>query len=314
MGGDVRQARSRGRGNLPAELTSFVGRDRELELLTRGLSTSRLVTLVGPGGVGKTRLALRAAHRLRRAFPDGTWVVDLAALRDPRLLAQHVAAALDLRDESGRWLVATLSDYLSRRPLLLLSDNCEHLIDACAALARSLLLAGSELRILATSREPLGITGESLIQVPPLDADGHGLRLFTDRAWAVRPDFQLTDVSRPMAVELCRRLDGIPLAIELAAARMRGLALEDVVQRLDDRFTLLSTGDRSGPARHQTLQAVLDWSHDLLTPDQRVLWRRLAVFAGGFDAVAAQAICPDPVALPPDRIVGALTGLTERSI
>src|SRR5918997_633465 len=172
MGRAERASGSSDRGNLPAELTSFVARDRELELIRDRLSTSRLVTLVGPGGVGKTRVALRAAHRARRAFRDGTWLVDLSALRDPALLAQHVAAALDLRDESGRWLVATLSDHLSRRPLLLLLDNCEHLLDACAALARSLLLAGSELRILATSREPLAIHGESLVPISTLEVDG----------------------------------------------------------------------------------------------------------------------------------------------
>src|SRR5918997_416344 len=199
MGRAERASGSSDRGNLPAELTSFVARDRELELIRDRLSTSRLVTLVGPGGVGKTRLALRAAHRLRRAFPDGTWLVDLAALRDPTLLAQHVAAALDLRDESGRWLVATLSDHLSRRPLLLLLDNCEHLVHACAALSRALLVAGSELRILVTSREPLALTAESLVHVPPLEVDGPAVRLLAERASAVRPDFRLTDAPLPPA-------------------------------------------------------------------------------------------------------------------
>ncbi|MEP6893349.1 MAG: LuxR C-terminal-related transcriptional regulator, partial [Gaiellaceae bacterium] len=276
--------------------------------------TSRLITLVGPGGVGKTRLAIQAASRLRRAFPDGTWIVELGALRDPTLLAEHVAAAVGLRDESDRWLVATLSDHLSRRQLLLLLDNCEHLLDACAALVRALLQAGSELRILVTSREPLAITAESLVHVPPLDVDGPAVQLLVDRASAVRPEFRLTDASRPAVLELCRRLDGIPLAIELAAARLRGMALGDIVERLDDRFVLLSAGDRSAPMRQRTMRAALDWSHELLGPDERVVWRRLAVFAGSFDAAAAAAICFDDLVLPAQRIGDVLSGLAERSI
>jgi predicted ATPase/DNA-binding CsgD family transcriptional regulator len=309
----ARGSRERGRGNLPAELTSFVGRYGELDQIATSLKTSRLVTLVGPGGVGKSRLALRGANRLRRGFPDGTWIVELGALRDPTLLAEHVAAALGLRDESGGWLVAILSDHVSHRQLLLLLDNCEHLLDACAAFVRALLEAGPDLRILATSREPLAITAESLIHVPPLEVDGAAVELLVDRASAVRPDFPLTDASRPAALELCRRLDGIPLAIELAAARLRGMGLDEIVRRLDDRFALLSEGDRSAPARQQTLRATMDWSHELLTPDERVLWRRLAVFAGSFDSAAATAVCFD-VSLPDHRIVDALTGLAERSV
>jgi predicted ATPase/DNA-binding CsgD family transcriptional regulator len=306
--------RERGHGNLPAELTTFVGRERELDEISASLRTSRLITLVGPGGVGKTRLAIQAASRFRRAFPDGTWIVEMGALRDPTLLAEHVAAAVGLHDESDRWLVARLSDYLSRRHLLLLLDNCEHLLDPCAALVRALLQAGSELRILATSREPLAITAESLVHVPPLDVDGPAIQLLVDRATAVRPEFRLTDASRPAALELCRRLDGIPLAIELAAARLRGMALGDIVARLDDRFALLSTGDRSAPMRQQTMRAALDWSHDLLSPDERILWRRLAVFAGSFDGAAAASICVDEHVLPAQRIADVVSGLAERSI
>jgi predicted ATPase/DNA-binding CsgD family transcriptional regulator len=306
--------RHRGHGNLPAELTTFVGRERELDEIAASLTTSRLITLVGPGGVGKTRLAMHAASRLQRAFPDGTWIVELGALRDPTLLAEHVAAALGLRDESGRWLVATLTDHMSRRHVLLLLDNCEHLLDACAGLARALLQACSEMRILATSREPLAITAESLVHVPPLDVDGPAVQLLVDRATAVRPEFRLTDASRPAALELCRRLDGIPLAIELAAARLRGMALGDIVERMDDRFALLSTGDRSAPMRQRTMRAALDWSHELLSPDERVLWRRLAVFAGSFDAAAAAAICFGDDALPAQRIGDVVSGLAERSI
>jgi predicted ATPase/DNA-binding CsgD family transcriptional regulator len=188
------------------------------------------------------------------------------------------------------------------------------MLDSCAALVRALLLGGAELRILATSREPLGLTAESLIHVPPLAVDGPALNLLADRATAVRPDFGLSDATRPAALELCRRLDGIPLAIELAAARLRGLALDDIVRRLDDRFALLSSGDRAGPARQQTLRAALDWSHELLTADERILWRRLAVFAGSFDLSAATAICADDEILAADRVADTLSGLAERSL
>jgi predicted ATPase len=314
MADPARAGRAKGRGNLPAELTSFVGRQRELSQVTSSLSSARLLSLVGPGGVGKTRVAVRAAAKVARAFPDGTWLVELGALRDPTLLAEHVAATLGLRDEAGRWLVATLSDYLSQRRTLLILDNCEHLLDACAALVRALLQEASELRILVTSREPLGLTAESLVHIPPLDADGPALELLVDRASAVRPGFRLTDATRSAAEELCRRLDGIPLAIELAAARLRGMALEDIVPRLDRRFALLTTGDRAGPERQQTLRAAMDWSYDLLTPDEQALWRRLAPFAGSFDAAAAAAICADEQILPWDRVADVLAALVERSI
>jgi non-specific serine/threonine protein kinase len=314
MGATAGAGRSSRPGNLPAELTSFIGRQQELGQVAGALATARLLSLVGPGGVGKTRLAVRAASRVARAFPDGTWIVDLGALRDPSLLAEHVAATLGLRDESGRWLVATLSDYLAHRRLLLILDNCEHLLDACAALVRALLQEGSELRILATSREPLGITAEWLVHIAPLDGEGEALRLLTDRATAVRPGFKLTDATRPAAEELCRRLDAIPLAIELAAARLRGMALGEVVRRLDDRFELLTTGDRAGPKRQQTLRAALDWSYDLLAEDERALLRRLAPFAGSFDTPAAVAVCGDDALLHADRVPDALAHLVERSV
>ena len=251
----ARGSRDRGRGNLPAELTSFVGRERELDEISASLGTSRLVTLVGPGGVGKTRLAIRAATRHRRAFPDGIWLVDLGALRDPTLLAEHLAAALGLRDETGRWIVATLSDYLSQRRLLLLLDNCEHLLDPCASLVRALLQAGSGVRILATSREPLAITAESLVHVSPLDVEGPAVQLLVDRATAVRQQFRLTDATRPAAMELCRRLDGIPLAIELAAARLRGMNLDDIVRRLGFRRAIDPARPGSRPCAPRSIGA-----------------------------------------------------------
>ena len=313
VSGGAQPGLAKPKGNVPAELTSFVGRDTELDSLSRRLATSRLVTVVGPGGVGKTRLALRTAQKVRRAFPDGTWLVDLGLLRDPTLLAEHVAASLGLRDESGRWLVATLSDHLARRRLLLVLDNCEHLVDSCAALVRAVLQAGSEVRILATSREPLGLTAESLFHVGPLDAEGSAIQLLSDRASAVQSEFELSDEVRPTAVEVCRRLDGIPLAIELAAARLRGMALEEVLARLDDRLGLLTSGDRSAPARQQTLRATLDWSHELLSLEERILLRRLGVFMGTFDIAAATAICNDHN-LPASSVLDVLTHLVERSI
>lgn len=301
-------------GNLPAELTSFVGREPELDVLAQRLAGSRLVTVVGPGGVGKTRLAIRAANKVRRAFPDGTWLVDLGTLRDPTLLAEHVAASLGLRDTSGQWLVATLSDHLARRRLLLVLDNCEHLLDACAAFVRALLQAGPELRIVATSREPLRLTAESLIHIGPLEIDGPAIDLLRDRASAVRAEFVLSREARPTALEICRRLDGIPLAIELAAARLRGMALDEVLAHLGDRLALLTSGDRSGPARQHTLRATLDWSHELLEPDERILWRRLSTFSGTFDIAAARAICADDEDLPVSRVLDVLTRLAEASI
>ncbi len=296
-------ALDRRRGNLPAEMTKFIGRKRELGQAKLLLENSRLVTVTGMGGIGKTRLALRVAARQRRSFSDGTWLVELSGLRDPELVAQSVAETLGLSDQSARDRVDLLADHLADKQLLLILDTCEHLIDACAMLVEALLRAAPRLRVLATSQQPLGVAGEHTMQLAPLPVPDPGdprsvagqhdvLALFADRATAVRPDFTLDEPNRQTVARLCHRLDGIPLAIELAAVRLRVVSLEQIVERLDDRFRLLGTA-RTALSRHQTLRAALEWSHELCTERQRLLWARLSVFAGGFDLVAAEAVCGD---------------------
>jgi predicted ATPase/DNA-binding NarL/FixJ family response regulator len=297
--------------NAPAELTSFVGRRNELAEVKRLLGAGRLVTLTGTGGVGKTRLAVRAATDLRRAFRDGTWLADLTTLRDPELLAQTVAGALDLRVLSARWVVATLADYLALRQLLLVLDNCEHLLHAAAVFSTSLLGATTSLRILVTSREPLGVQGETVLSVPPL-SDQEATALLADRAAAVS-GFALDERNSTAATELCRRLDGIPLAIELAAVRLRALTLEEVVERLSDRFSLLVSGNRGALPRQQTLRATFDWSRDLLSPEGRTLWARLSVFLDGFDLEAVADVCSGD-GVRAARTFELVCGLVDRSI
>jgi non-specific serine/threonine protein kinase len=315
--------------NLPAQLTSFVGRDRELRHVGDALATSRLVSLTGPGGIGKTRLALEAGGGLVANFPNGVWLVQLGAVADPARVVSTVALDLGVREESTRPLLDTLTDALRPRRLLLVLDNCEHVIDASAALASALLGACRGLRILATSREPLAIPGETVWQVPSLSlppADGpaglepalasEAVRLFVERARAARPDFELTERNVGHVEEVCRQLDGIPLAIELAAARLRVLGVEQIAARLQDRFQLLSSGYRTAPPRHQTLRAVLDWSHDLLVEPEQVLLRRLAAFAGGFTLDAAEAVCLVPSAQVdgPQGVLDALLSLVNKSL
>ena len=297
--------------NLPAALTSFVGRERELAAIAGLLDNARLLTLTGPGGTGKSRLGLRAAQDMLSRFPDGVWLVELAPLIEPALVVQSVATMLGVREEPDRSLQDSLANYLREKRLLLVLDNCEHLIAACAHLAEVLLRAGPHLRILASSREPLGIGGESIFRVPPLaapDADQalpldrlaqlEALQLFAERARATQPSFQLTEGNAAALAQICQRLDGIPLAIELAAARVRVLTVEQIAARLDDRFRLLSGGSRTALPRHQTLQSLIDWSYDLLTDQERVLLRRLAVFVGGWTLEAAEAVCSDTDTLP----------------
>ena len=282
-----------GTGNLPVEPNSFVGRERDLAELALLLGEVRALTLCGPGGIGKTRLALRLACELVPGFPDGAWLVELGDTADPALVPLRVAAALGLREEPGRSLTDTLADALRPRRMVVILDTCEHVVDACAALVHRLLAGCPGLRLIATSREPLRIRGETAWRVPPLALPAHSgdlsdqdlashdaIRLFAERAAAVRPGFTLGAGNTAAVVRLCRTLDGIPLAIELAAARVRALSVEQIAGRLGDQFQLLASGDRTAPPRQQTLQAAVNWSYELLTGPEQVLLRRLSVFSG----------------------------------
>ena len=290
--------------NLPAQLTSFIGREGELADLRPLLASNRLLTLTGPGGTGKTRLALRLASEVLDTFAAGAWLIELASVFDPDLVPQTVVATLGVHEEPGRTILDALSDYLRTKSMLLILDNCEHLIGSCAELADLLLRVAPGLRILATSRESLGITGETAFRVPPLTvpiprepadldrlAENACVQLFVDRALAADPRFQLTERSAAAVSEICLRLDGIPLAIELAAARIKVIPPEQIATRLDDRFRLLTGGSRAALERHQTLSALIDWSHDLLSEPERALLRRLSVFAGGWSLDAATSVC-----------------------
>jgi predicted ATPase len=291
--------------NFPEIMTSFIGRDREIQEIKRALSTSRLVTLTGPGGSGKTRLAAVVASELLPQCRDGVWLVELAALADPLLVPQTVASALGVLTQVGPPLVS-LIDFLISKQILLVLDNCEHLIEACSALAKALLRACSELRILATSQESLGIAGELMRPVPPLSLPGRdpgapfddlaqseAVQLFVDRAALSNARFALTDLNGKSVARICRRLDGIPLAIELAAARLKLMPAEQIAERLDDRFRLLIGTGRSSEARQQTLRAAMDWSFELLTETEQIVFRRLSVFAGGFSLEAAESVIGD---------------------
>ena len=313
-------------GNLPAELTSFVGRRSELAEVKRLLASSRLVTLTGTGGVGKTRLALRAAAEMRRAFRDGVWLVQLDQVRDQALVAQAVAGALRLQDRAGRASAATLADYLAERQPLLVLDNCEHLVEAVAKLTDLLLRTAAGLRVLATSRESLNTTGETVLSVPPLRVPEAGRRLtvaelarfpaaslFAERAAQVVPGFALTEANVAAVAGICRQLDGLPLAIELAAARLPVLSPEQIDARLGDRLGLLTRGSRTQPARQQTLRACIEWSYELCSQVERLLWARLSVFAGGFELDAAESICTDQ-RLAAEDVLELLAALAEKSI
>ncbi len=275
---------------LPTQLTSFIGRDAQINDVRQILAASRLVTLTGAGGVGKTRLAIQVAGQLATEFGDGAWYVDLAPITDPNLVAVAMANALGQADQPGRSSTDTLTRAVGERRMLVVLDNCEHVLEAVAALTSSLLRACPELTLLATSREPIGVAGEVTWQVPSLSLDDEAIELFVDRARLVRPDFIVTDGNAATVTEICRRLDGIPLAIELAAARVRALSVTEIVDSLHDRFRLLTGGGRTAVRRQQTLRASVDWSHALLTEPEHVLFRRLAVFMGGFDLEAAQAV------------------------
>ncbi|MFD5833479.1 ATP-binding protein [Streptomyces collinus] len=290
--------------HLPAETTSFVDRRGELTQGRELLARARLVTLTGPGGVGKTRLAARIAARVRRAFPDGVRCVHLSGLHDPALVPLAAADALGLHDRSAQPPLAALVEQVRDRRLLLVVDNCEHLAGACAQLAAALLHGTEGVRILATSRHRLGLTEEHLLEVRPLpvpDPDGDlsaaqgypALTLFADRAAAVVPGFRITPANRASVARLCHRLDGLPLAIELAAVRMRVLDVDQLLDRLDDRYRFLTTGSPAALPRHQTLRAAVAWSHDLCTLPEQTVWARLSVLAGSFDLETAEAVCAD---------------------
>lgn len=279
--------------NLPAQLTSFVGRQGQLGELRDIVTANRLVTLTGAGGAGKTRLAVESAARVAADFSDGVWYVDLAPITIPEVAPVTVARTLGLPDQPGRSTMDLLVRFFGDKKILLLLDNCEHLLDACGAMVVELLAACPRLTILATSREPLGLPGELSWRVPSLSLADEAIELFIDRARRARPEFVVTEENRALLEQICERLDGMPLAIELAAARVRALSLHQIVDSLHDRFRLLTGGARTAVRRQQTLRASVDWSHALLTEPEQVLFRRLAAFAGGFDLDAAQAVGAD---------------------
>ena len=314
--------------NLPLQLTSFVGREQELDEVKRLLADTRLLTLTGTGGAGKTRLALQVAADLLDECPNGVWLVELATLSDPSPVAQAVLSALGLREEPQRAPIDTLVDSLRPKRLLLILDNCEHLVGACAELAERLLRGGPGVRVLATSREVLRAAGEVVwrvpsLSVPPRDAERptpveqvtqyEAVRLFIERAVAVDPGFRVTDANAPAVAETCWRLDGIPLAIELAAARLGAMSVAEIRARLSDRFALLTTGLRTVLPRQQTLRAAIDWSYELLSDPERVLLRRLSVFAGGWAIEAAERVATDPGLAQP-LVLDLLTGLADKSL
>jgi non-specific serine/threonine protein kinase len=317
---DLRAQRQR--GQLPAEVTAFVGRKVELSRVAAMMETGRLVTIVGPGGVGKTRIALRAATQVEDRYPDGACLVELAALDDPALLCGTVAACLGLPEQDARSQRDAVFGYLrERRRLLLILDTCEHLLDACAEFAEQALSGAPGVTLLATSRQPLDVLGEQTFPVAPLpvpastDATGGGdaVELFAQRAAAAVPGFRVTGTNRGHVIALCQRLDGIPLAIELAAVRLRALPLPELTQRLDNRFQVLASGRRGAVPRHQTLRTAIDWSHQLCTAAERELWARLSVFAGSFDLDAVHEVCADP-GTPYEQAVETLVGLVDKSI
>ncbi|QFY09716.1 LuxR family transcriptional regulator [Nonomuraea phyllanthi] len=319
--------RGRPSGGLPAEVTSFVGRRHEVAEVKQLLSASRVVTLTGVGGVGKTRLALRVGVEVRRAFRDGVWLVELGALDCPAMLDQVVTEALEIRDHTGDPPMRVLTRFLRDKQLLLILDNCEHMVGECAVLAEALLKAAPDLRVLATSRQALGIAGEQAVSVAPLPLPGReeprppldalvrqdAVRLFVERARAVLPSFEITEDNRDVVTRIVRRLDGLPLGIELAAVRLRALSAEELLQRLDDRFRLLTAGSRAVLPRHQTLRALIDWSYTLCLDHERLLWQRASVFAGGLDLEAAEAVCSgDGIAR--EDVIDLVIGLVDKSV
>lgn len=314
----------RPRHNLPRRLSSFIGREAEIVAIRKLIAQSRLVTLTGVGGGGKTRLAVEAAGALLESFPDGIWLVELAPLSDPALAASFIASTLGLISDPNRSPLDAMVEYLRDRRLLLLLDNCEHLIETMARLVETLAGHCPDLHILTTSRERLEIDGEAIWLVPPLFlppengkfsiaelAGNDAIRLFVERATAALPSFRLNEENAVAVIHLCRQLDGIPMALELAAARVRLLRVEEIVARLDDRFRLLAGGSRTAPPRHQTLRALIDWSYDLLPPVEQRLLRRLSVFAGSFSLEEVEAVCDED---NEGHVLSRVTQLVNKSL
>jgi len=317
---------SRSKHNLPYQLTSFIGREQEIAQLEELVTANRLVTLTGAGGVGKTRLAIEVASRLVDAFADGVWVVELAALSDRRRVSQAVAQALEIKEQPTRPLIETLSDYLASKKLLLVLDNVEHLIEACVRVIDEIVRHNQDVTVLVTSRERLGMAGELTYRVPSLTvpdpgdnvAPGallayEGVRLFVDRAKLVRPDFRVASENAVSLASICYRLDGIPLAIELAAPRLRSMSVEELSQQLDQRFTLLTDGSRTELPRHRTLRSMIDWSYDLLGEPEKLFLQRLSVFAGGWTLAAAQEVCASE-GIEHRDVLDLLTSLADKSL
>ena len=312
--------------NLAAEVTSFVGRRQELREVKRLLTTTRLLTLTGSGGAGKTKLALRAAAEMSRGFPDGAWLVLLDSVHDPLLVTQAVFSALGVQDLSSDVSLSSLADYLAGRRLLLVLDNCEHLLDACAVLASTLIPACPDLHVLATSRQALGVAGEVRMVVPPMSLPAEGedtsvqrllgydaVWLLSERAAAVVPGFTVDASNAEQVLVLCRKLDGIPLALELAAVRLGSLSLEQLNRGLASELSILGLANRGAEPRQQTLEATIGWSYGLLDEQERLLWARLSVFAGGFEEDAANQVCSDE-RIPAGGIAGLLGALVDKSI
>ena len=312
--------------NLPQQVTSFIGREEELEIVEKLLAKNKLLTLTGAGGSGKSRLSLQVAADLLERFPEGAFLVELAPLTDPNLVAQTVASVLGVKEEPGKPILTTLTEQLKTKQLLLLLDNCEHVLDASAKLADALIRGCPSVQILATSREGLGITGEATYRVPSLSLPDpnqsqtpeslshfEAVRLFIDRALQTQPSFRVTNENAPALASVCFRLDGIPLAIELAAARARSLSVEEINSKLDQRFRLLTGGSRTALPRQQTLRALIDWSYDLLSETEKQVLERLAVFAGGWTLEAAETVCSSGN-IEDWEVLDHLTSLTDKNL
>jgi predicted ATPase len=317
---------SKPKHNLPFQLTGVVGREQEIAQLEELVTAHRLVTLTGAGGVGKTRLAIEVASRLIDAFPDGVWLVELAALSDPRLVPQAVAQALEVKEQPTRPLVETLSDHLASKNLLLLLDNGEHLLEGCAHLVDEIVRSSPDITVIVTSRERLGMTGELTYRVPSLTVPKpsetltpetalryEGVRLFVERAEFIRPAFDLTAENVSFVASICARLDGMPLAIELAAPRLRSMSVDELSERLGQRFALLTDGSRAALPRHRTLRSMLDWSYDLLTEREQAMLRRVAVFAGGWTLASAEQVCAGD-GIDASDVIEQLTSLVDKNL